>query len=138
MAARIRELLDKLRYVRFGLVGAISSLIYAVVVIVATKLFGTSPVAASVLGYAAAIPINFLGQKHYTFRSDRPAHHEMLQYAVVQLLNMAAAAFVTYVVDRFGLSIYVAIVAVIVVIPTMTYLMLKLAVFRTDGTPPLR
>jgi putative flippase GtrA len=127
--SQVDLLLGRLRIARFGLIGVLSSLIYAAIVIIAVKGFGIEEVIASVIGYGMAIPVNFIGQKYYTFRSDRPARQELLQYVLVQAFNLAMAAAVTYAVDRAGMNVYLGIVAVVVVIPVMTYLLLKLAVF---------
>lgn len=126
---QLDRLLGRLRIVRFGLIGVLSSLIYAVIVIIAVKGFGLEEVVASIIGYAAAIPVNFIGQKYYTFRSERPARQELLQYILVQAFNLGMAALIAYAVDRAGLNVYLGIVAVIMVIPAITYLLLKLAVF---------
>lgn len=118
------------RFVRFGLVGGTATLAYAVIAFVLITYAGIDDVVASVLAYAAAIPVSFFGQKFFAFRSAGPMAEEALRFFVVQGANLIlAAGIMALVTDVLGFGAIVGIVAVTVTIPVFTYICLSIIVF---------
>ena len=138
MIAFARDLIGKLtshRFIRFAVVGGISSGIYAVVVafILLTNL--AVPAVASVIGYCAAIPFNFFAQKLYTFKSSRRAREEIWRFTLLQIANIGVSTVCLHLtVAVFGWPYYVGIACVIAVIPVATYFLMKIFVFTAPKT----
>jgi putative flippase GtrA len=82
------------------------------------------------LAYLIAVPVSFLGQKHFTFKSKESARRELPAYLLLQGLNLCAAMLITYVVVDVLSMGYVMGIFAVVVIAGLSYLAMGLAVFR--------
>ena len=126
-----------LRVVRFGLVGVIASGIYAVAGLVLIDGLGIASPIASGLAYVIAIPVSFLGQRHFTFGSRGAVRHELPRFVFVQIFNIALAiGIMALVTDVLGQSHQLGIIAVILCIPAVTFLLLATTVFRAKRRGP--
>lgn len=125
-----------LQFVRFAIVGGLSGLTYTFVVIMCQTLDLVSTPLASAFGYLTAIPINFVGQKFYTFKSKTRSHDEMGAFLVVQTANISVSISLMYIVSEILLAHYFyGIAIVILVIPFSSYLALKTFVFVNISAP---
>jgi putative flippase GtrA len=115
---------------RFSSIGALTGLVYALVTAAAVSLFTLSAVVASIVGYLAAIPVNFILQRRITFRSNGGLSSDLGKYIVVQAANLTlSAGAMAAAVDFFGLHYAVGIVAAIVMVPVVTYVVMDSWVF---------
>ena len=123
------------RFVRFLVVGGLSSATYALVVALLLANEIAAPALASIVGYLIALVPNFLAQKLFTFRSTGPASGEIPRYLLVQGVNIGASTAVMHVgVAMLGWPAAVGIVVVVVLIPVTSYLALRLFVFTSAAT----
>ena len=121
---------SSIRFLRFAIVGALSSGIYAIVVILLVHSGFTGSAVASALGYAAAIPLNYVGQRIYTFRSEGRVGGEFARFLAIQLMNIAISVVTMLLTTQvLGLSYLIGIAFVITVIPIASYTALALLVF---------
>lgn len=119
-----------LRLVRFAAVGAVCSVVYAVMAWVLHELVGMSAVISSFCAYLIAIPVSFAGQKYFTFRSTGAVRRELPLFIAVQVLGLfLAAAVMQLVTVTYGLSFGLGTAAVVAVVPLSTYVMLHFGVF---------
>lgn len=122
---------EVLRLGRFGLVGGSSAAAYALVLLVLVTFFGAGSIVSSALAYVISIPVSFLGQKYFTFRSQGAVRRELPAFIALQIVNLVAAVFVTYLtVDIFGASHLVGILAVVCTIALISYGAMAFAIFR--------
>jgi putative flippase GtrA len=122
---------EAFRVLRFGIVGGSSAAAYAVTLMTFVNLLGMGTIVSSAMAYVVSIPISFLGQKYFTFRSRGAMGRELPTYLLFQSINLAASVLVTYViVDVLGMNHYVGIVAVISIVTLISYAAMALAVFR--------
>lgn len=123
----MRELAAKL--VRYGVVGAASGLVYAVVTY-ALVLVGVDPVVASVAGYCAAVPLSFVGHRQFTFRAIGRWSEEAVRFAIAQAINIAVAAgSMRAAVDFFG-DWRLGVVAAVLLVPIANFVFTNLWVFQ--------
>lgn len=128
-----------MRVGRFGLVGIAASAAYAIIALLLIEGAGLRSWAGSALAYILAIPVSFFGQKHFTFRSQGPIAGEMPAFLLLQAANIVLAAGVMAVAtDVAGLPHWLGVLAVVAVIPAVTYVALARGVFlqsndRIDG-----
>lgn len=121
------------RFLRFAFIGGLSSAIYAIVVWTLLNYQWLDAFFASVIGYCAAMPFNFVGQKRFTFRSTGNANLELLGFIPVQLFNILLSGVIMKVsVDYLMWPSFIGIVLVVAVIPLTTYFLLKFLVFATS------
>ena len=122
------------KLLRFAAVGALSGGIYALVVALCVSGFSLDPRFASGLGYLASLPVNFAGNRKFTFLGQGPIAFELLRFLLVHGANIAAAVLVmTVAVREFGLHYLVGVAATILVIPFITFLIMDRWVFRKIG-----
>jgi len=115
---------------RFAIVGGISGGIYAAVVALLVHFELASPTIASMMGYIAAIPLNFVGQRSYTFRSKGNVSSEFVRFVVIQMINISVSALVMwFTVSVLGLTYIIGILLTIALIPVSSYVCLKFLVF---------
>lgn len=120
-----------LRLARYGLVGGLATVTYAVLAIALVSRLGMDPTTSSALAFLIAIPVSYLGQKHFTFASKGATRTELPRFLVVQGLNLIAATLIMRVVAvDLGLGHVIGTIAVVATIPLATYVMLNRAVFR--------
>ena len=126
------------RIVRFGLVGGSSAAVYAVIMLGLADGLSVSPVWASAVAYVVAIPLSYLGQRRFTFRSKDPVRGQLPGFAALQGINFLAALGVTHLVtDMLGLGAWasvVAVIVVIVVIALLSYCAMAFGIFRKSSS----
>ena len=122
------------KLLRFTGVGVFSGLFYAAVTTLSVSAAGISATTASMIGYAAVIPLNFVLQRTYTFRSGGLFTSDVAKYVVVQVANLVlCAAAMTAVVELFGLHYFFGIVAAVLIVPLVTYFVMDRWVFSRQS-----
>ncbi|MGO4389123.1 GtrA family protein [Microvirga sp. 2YAF29] len=120
-----------MRVVRFALVGAASSGAYAVIMMVATSVFGLAPWVSSAVAYVLAMIINFPLQRSFTFMSKGDVRREGLKYLSVHLLNLLVSVAVVHLITQIlQWPVFVSVAAVIIIIPLIQFLVLEIWVFK--------
>jgi putative flippase GtrA len=121
--------------VRFSVVGASSVLVFALVTGLLAAFAGWDPKLASLGGYLASLPANFLANRGFAFRSANPVTHDLGRYMTMHGVNMALAAGVMGAcVDYLGLHYLFGTAAVMVVIPVASFFVMLLWVFRRPSS----
>ena len=127
LSSGFREIL---RIVRFGFVGVIATLIYAVVAYLSAKGRWVGPLTATTLGYAAAFVVSYFGHLRCSF-SVAPDHRVYLwRFVLVTAVTFGFSLCVTWVVtDVMRLSYAIAIFTVAIFVPPTSYLCNRFWVF---------
>jgi putative flippase GtrA len=122
---------DPWRLVRFGLVGGVSTVIYAVFAWVFTVPFGAPPVVASLVAYCFGAVFSFTAHRRITFRSDRPIGEQAPRFAGISFAGWIVAILSPLVLtDAWHLPAVVAIVFASIAVPIMSFIGLERFVFR--------
>ena len=130
-AFRSERLDNLMTFGRFALVGLLSALVYAAVAACAAYLDFAGPMAANVIGYAAAIPINFALHRGFTFRSQGRVNRELRRYLVAHLTNVGVSTLTVYLFTEVaGWPRLASIPVVVVMIPVIQFFVLDRFVFR--------
>jgi putative flippase GtrA len=119
----------------FIVVGVAATVCNAAVAIAAQRLFVLAPLVASLVGYAAAVGISYLGNSLLTFR--RPVMHgpQFAKFAVISLGGFAINQAIVFVcTNRFHWPLTAAEIPVVLIVPPSTFLMSKFWAFR-EGQP---
>jgi putative flippase GtrA len=123
-----RELAQKI--VRFAMVGGLSSLLYLVFTWVLVDSAAMHPVAGTVVGYLLVIPVNFLLQKHFTFRSNAAAATELPRFLFVHAMNiLLSAGIMALIVSTLELAPIWGMLATVAVVPIIVFIVLDFWVF---------
>ena len=118
------------KILRFGLVGAASGLIFAIATTALIKL-GSGEKIASVLAYIVSMPVNFVGNRSFAFRSQGPLLGDVMRFCAVHVANMAVTAgAMGAAVNALGLHYGYGIAGAILLVPTVNFMLMNLWVFR--------
>jgi putative flippase GtrA len=122
---------DPWRLLRFGLVGGVSTLIYAVVAWVLTYPVALPAVVASIIAYCLGAVFSYTAHRNVTFRSDRPVAEEASRFAGVSFAGWIVAIISPLILTTLlGLPAVVAIVFASVAVPILSFIGLERFVFR--------
>ncbi len=134
MMGRLASLLDVVLsrlFMRFALVALVSTSLYAIAAYVLVTQFGVRPSIASIFAYLFSMLFNFIGQKRFTFESKAQWLPEVIRFCAMHGVNIAFSYGLTeLVVTVLGLHFIVGIVATMAFVPFLTFIMLRLWVFR--------
>ena len=119
------------RFARLAMVGGATTLFYGVMAWLLVEHARVAPVPASVLAYLAAIPLNFLLQRGFAFRSENRVQRDLPRYLLVHAGNIAASAAVMHVVVSVLHAGYLyGVIATMTFVPVVVFLFLDRWVFK--------
>jgi putative flippase GtrA len=122
---------------RFGLVGVASGLVYAAVTVLLVRVFGAAPLAASVAGYCASVPLGFVGHRRFSFRSHGHWTVEAVRFVTTQAINVTVTAAIMHGVTAWlGVSYVWGMAGAVVLVPIGNFACLSLWVFRAEAPFP--
>ncbi len=128
---RIADLVAELyRFVRFGMVGILATLVYAGMTFVGVEFLGLAAVRASIVGQVLSMAASYFGHSIFSFGvvTDHRAH--LWRFLVIAVLTFGMNGVVTWALtNAMGLGYRVAVVIVGVLIPVMNYVCNRFWVF---------
>jgi putative flippase GtrA len=110
---------------RFGVVGAMATLVYLVVTVIAGEpRFGLSAVTANVAGFAASLIFSYFGHAIATYEVGGEHQRYAPRFLVATAILVAVCSILTYgVVDVLGFDRRFAAIAVAVLYPISSLLL---------------
>jgi putative flippase GtrA len=123
----------------FALVGVTATACQVAVSLAAQRWLALGAIVASLVGYAAAVGVSYLGNSLFTFR--RPALHgpQFARFATISLTGLAINLGTVWVCTHaLGWPLWLAMVPVVLVVPASTFVMSKFWAFRTAAPEPAR
>jgi putative flippase GtrA len=112
---------------RFIGVGGSAAMVYFSAALLFDRAFGLPPVWASILAYVASAAFSFLGHKLYTFNTTGNSRAEAIRFAISAGIGFLLASLIPYLLSSYS-SVY-SYLAVLVIVPTVSFIMLKCFVF---------
>lgn len=126
------------RLIRFGIVGLATAALYAAVVAAGLAWLSLPLAAAGALGYALAVPLNYLAHKRFTFRSDAAHGSALPRFCAVFCWGFTVNTVILHVArDLPTLGKLAAQAGAIVLMSGSTYAAMSLWVFLSRA-PRLR
>lgn len=126
-----------LKVLRFGVIGVLSSGIFAAVTWWLVGPLQVDPKMASVVAYLASVPLNFLGNRYFSFRSSNALAGDFGRFALLHAGNIFLTAFAMgIVVDALGLHYAFGILGAVVLVPCVNFMAMNWWVFRHIKTRP--
>ena len=123
----------------FALVGVAATACQVAVSLAAQRWLALGAIVASLVGYAAAVGVSYLGNSLFTFR--RPALHgpQFARFATISLTGLAINLATVWVCTHaLGWPLWLAMIPVVLVVPATTFVMSKFWAFRTSAPEPAR
>ncbi len=122
---------------RFGLVGLLSAGIFSTVTALMAGWGGFDPELSSATGYVVSIPLNFVGNRNFSFLSHNKMFGDLLRYAILHLVNILLTTITMgTAVNALHLNYGVGIAAAVALIPVVNFIAMNWWVFRSGGRQP--
>lgn len=122
------------RLLRFGLAGALATLLYFVLVSVLVVLVGLQPVAASVWAYLLAMVFSYAAQSRFTFRVRTDGTSQVIRFVVTSLAGLGISYGAMWLTEHALEIPYVfGAAAVCVLIPLTNFFVFKHWVFAQQS-----
>lgn len=117
------------RWVRFGIVGAISTAIYMALGI-GFEWLHMPVLLGNALAYILSFMFSYLAQRAWTFRSKLPHAQLLPKYAALQAGGLGLNSCIIATLMHFGLPYIIAMGIAVVLVPIVVYILNKVWVFR--------
>jgi putative flippase GtrA len=120
--------------IRFGSVGGFATLAHISIGLTVQRAFSVSPQEANLVGFLVGVVVSYLGNAYFTFAVHPKSVRQMLRFALLSLVGLAASsATVWLIATHLELGFVAAMVAVGVIVPPLTFLAMRLWVFDSGA-----
>ena len=116
---------------RFGIIGVLSSLVFAAVTAACVSLLAIDHKLASTCGYLVALPLNFIGNRRFSFRSTNALAGDAGRFLLLHAGNLIVTVMAMgAIADLLGLHYSAGILAAVIIVPVVNFLVMQWWVFR--------
>ncbi|KEO60285.1 GtrA family protein [Thioclava indica] len=118
--------------IRFGGVGGVATLVHVLIAMMAREAIDLAPLEANFAGFICAVLFSYVGHTRFTFRRAVNRSDQFLRFITAALVSLGTSSFIVWLLDSvLGIDFSVAMMAVAVVVPMMTFLMFRFWVFES-------
>jgi putative flippase GtrA len=122
------------RFARFAVVGALVTVVHAVVFTGAIELTRIEPVFANAIAFSVAVLVGYALNRRWTFARHGAEHARLWRYVVASLAGLAwSSAIMFAVVHGANWSPYVGLALAVLLVPPLTFSLNQFWVFRRRG-----
>ncbi len=120
------------RISRFALAGAVATTLHALIAFLAIRFLSVSPVLGNAAAFLLATGFSYVAQTLWTFEYQSSSG-TMGKFGVVVVAGFLCTIVVSGAVDRMGYPYWAGIIAVVVVVPTITFLLHNFWTYAESG-----
>jgi len=120
---------------RFGGVGLLATATHVLAALAAQATLPVTGQQANLAGFAAGVAVSYTGHARVTFGMPIGSPPQMLRFGLIAFLGLAASSLIVHAAMRLDLPFAVAMAAVAVVVPSLSYLAMRFWVFLERDTP---
>jgi putative flippase GtrA len=118
---------------RFGVVGAISTLLYLGLSELGVRWLGMPALAANTLAIFISGAWGYVGHYYLTFRADTAHSTGLTRFMVLFVLGYGVSSAIVFLNQLLGLPPEIGTVTASVVLPVMNFILMQLWVFTARG-----
>jgi putative flippase GtrA len=123
------------RLARFFTIGALATLIHTSVAMIAVAAAGTSPTVGTMIGFAAAFLVSYVGHFRFTFAVSGRYRDYLLKFVVSSLASFLLSTGAVWTSTAIlGIDYKLALIALAIVVPVGNYLVNRFWVFLQPGS----
>jgi len=121
-----------LQLIRFGITGSLATVTHFMTVVLFVELTHLHPLSANIIGFMSGFVISFSGHRYWTFSgTDQLVRTALPKFFLVAMINFFCNQSLYYVfLTKFHWNYTIALILVLGVMASITFLMSKLWVFR--------
>lgn len=106
----------------FGIVGALATVVHAIVAIVLIEMAMLHPFPANAFGFMTGFLASYFGHHRFSFQSDAEHKDALPRFLLVAGAGLVLNQIIVFcVVNLAGLSYYISLAIIISVVPVMTF-----------------
>ncbi|MGB8843266.1 MAG: GtrA family protein [Aliidongia sp.] len=121
---------------RFGVVGLVSTLIYAVIAAIGNNWTALPAEAVNSIAISISGLWSYIGHYRFTFRSDAAHGSSLARFFVLFALGYAVSSGIVLVSDRLGWQRNLATAIIVIIIPVINFVAMQLWVFAQSHAGP--
>lgn len=115
----------------FGAVGVAATLTHVSIALAMEGAAGVEPLLANLLGYTGGVGVSYFGHARLTFGAPARDGAQFARFLAVTLFALGLNQLIVWVcVHRLGWAFWMALVAVVLLVPGPTFVLAKLWAFR--------
>lgn len=123
------------RFLRFVIVGGLSSLLYVVFVIFFVEVASLSDLTSVIVAYLCATPLNYIMHRKVTFRSRGQVRRELPRFLFIHTCNIGLSlGGMQAATTLLGFPYWVGAFSAAVIIPISSFILMQIWVF-VEGEP---
>lgn len=130
LASKIYDL--RFELLRFAISGGISTLLYGVLAFALEKITELSPLSIHFIAFFLCLPVSYMLQRVFTFSFKGSVSRSAFKFVVLSALSMVVGAGIVALVSFLGYAPYWGTLAVMVAIPSTSYITMKIWVYRKE------
>lgn len=116
---------------RFGIVGALATVVHVTTAYFFHYVIGFAPLNANVIAFLVAWVVAYLGHFSWTFEGRSSHGISVQRFAMVSLMALMLNQLIVWLVnERLGQPFYAALIAVVLVVPLTSFAASKFWTFR--------
>ncbi|MFQ1700811.1 GtrA family protein [Loktanella agnita] len=120
---------------RFGLVGVLATALHVAVALTCAQLFGMRAQFANFTGFATSVFFSFVGHSRVTFALPQTQIDFFPRFVAAALIGLATSTAITHlVVSELGQPFWLAMVAVVIAVPALSFSLMKGWVYAQSAT----
>ncbi|MDP6707557.1 MAG: GtrA family protein [Alphaproteobacteria bacterium] len=120
-----------IQVMRFGIIGVTSTTTHIVVVLAAVESGLLGPLAANLVGFFTSAAVSYLGNHKWTFELTGGHLRHITRFIPTATIGLSASQSIVYVVvNLLGRDYRIALAVIVVVVPTITFLLNRFWAFR--------
>jgi len=123
---------------RFAGVGGLATLAHVLTALAVQAALPLTAQAANLAGFVAGFATSYAGHARVTFNAPLRSVPQFLRFLLLSLLGLAASSLAVWVVTTvIGASFALAMAAVVVIVPAVSYVAMRLWVFNEQSEIPV-
>lgn len=120
---------------RFAIVGFFSSAVFALIAALAVSGFAIPPNPASIIAYVGSMPLSFIGNRIFAFRSTDTYQSDALRFMVLHAVGISVAyGSMLFAAGFLGMHYLLGVLFAVVLVPAFNFLVANFWVFAHQQT----
>lgn len=108
-------------FLKYIIVGVITTFIYAITTIALIKVFNWRPITSSIIAYGMSFVFSFLSNHYFVFGSSMHLLKTAARFAIISGVGFGLTTLIIYITEMIGISYYYAIMITITIMPLLNY-----------------
>jgi len=122
------------QFVRFGLIGVVSTLVHVAVALILHHFFGFSPLWSNAMAFMTAWMVSYVGNWVWTFEAATTHSHSAPRFFIVAAGGFALNQLIVLITSEWwGWPFWLALVPVVMIVPLVGFIASRYWAYRQSA-----